>query len=241
MIAIWTAAEIAAGMVLDDDDCGSLHSGDAAVPDSAIAFSDCRRLEGDDSNGHINGCHVRFRTKMIIKALMMNALCGVQGLSFVDYFAYGSNVHRQVLSERRRITPLGQARGRVDDHRLAFNVRGFGSEPSFASLEPKVGHEVHGVVYRLAWVDWIRLCASEAVGVTYDVVDVDVRLYDPDGNRYSALFGTPDVVPARTLRATPTWRLPDDVTPSQRYVNLIRDGAERRSLDPIWQSHLAKY
>jgi len=179
--------------------------------------------------------------------LLASRECG--GLAYT-YFAFGSNVHRSVFSERRDIKPLALARGRVVDYRLAFNLRGFSEvEPSFASIEPALGEEVHGMVYLLSPVDWLRLCASEGAGLTYAVENVRVELYRPEGLRFGKRQGTLEetsdgrlLIEARTLRTRPgPWRVDqraDEPKPSERYLNLIKEGAMRRGLDATWQQQL---
>ena len=150
------------------------------------------------------------------------------GVITVKYFAYGSNLAASVREGRRRLSPMSSAPGFVRDHRLAFNVPGFAlAEPAFASIQRAEGEECHGGVYELSVGDWLRLCASEGVPFGYRVVEVPVELY----------AGV--TVPAYTLEAG----LPDfmgDLTPSERYLTLIREGARELGLTPQWQERLAK-
>ncbi len=91
----------------------------------------------------------------------------------VLYFAFGANMCRAVLVDRRGITPRSSERARLPDHRLAFVERGFGFvEPAFASIVRSPGDEVHGVLHELTHADLERLDAREAAG--YDRVEVEV-------------------------------------------------------------------
>jgi hypothetical protein len=146
----------------------------------------------------------------------------------VRYFAYGANLAAAVREGRRQLSPVSAAPGLVRDHRLAFNVPGFSPmEPAFASIARAPGDECHGGVYELSVSDWLRLCASEGVPFGYRVCGVDVELYDGS------------TVPAWTLEAG----LPSafgDLPPSERYLQLIRDGAQELGLTRTWQQRLAQ-
>lgn len=150
-----------------------------------------------------------------------------QGAGFVvRYFAYGSNLAASVREGRRQLRPLSTSCGFVRDARLAFNMPGFGpAEPAFASLQAAPGQECHGGVFELDLSDWLKLCVSEGVPFGgYTVKSVDVELYSG---------GT---VPAFTL----VGGLPFDLPPSERYLSLIRDGAQELGLTRAYQDRLAK-
>lgn len=149
----------------------------------------------------------------------------------INYFAYGSNLARQVLQERRNIQPLGQCRGYVTDYRLAFNLGGM------AGAENSPGDVLHGVVYSLTPPDWLRLCATEAVPFIYSTEPVRVRLYDQADAARCASYGfqvlEENVVEAYTLQVTNgPWRR--DGQPSKRYADLLRSGARQNRLDEDW-------
>ena len=76
-------------------------------------------------------------------------------------------------------------------------------------------------------IDWARLCASEGVPFGYRVREVPVELY------------TGEVVSAWTLSAGVV-RSPVDLPPSERYLSLIRMGAQELGLTRAWQERLAK-
>ncbi len=140
-------------------------------------------------------------------------------------FAYGGNMNRRVLSERRRISPLESVPGRLEDHRLAFNTRGFPwIEPAFANVEPSPGDCVHGVLHRLTEAQFARLDRYEWGGVAYRHLELDVDAYD--GRR----------VRARVYSARYVSR---EKSPSCRYLALIREGARLSGLDPDYVRMLA--
>ena len=168
--------------------------------------------------------------------LLLSLTCGcalcpppssADGLS-IRYFAYGSNLATSVREGRRSLRPLTAAPGLVRDERLAFNMPGFSPlEPAFASIAPAPGEECHGGCFALTLEDWARLCASEGVPFGYRVREVPVELY------------TGEVVSAWTLSAGVV-RSPVDLPPSERYLSLIRMGAQELGLTRAWQERLAK-
>lgn len=53
----------------------------------------------------------------------------------VWYFAYGSNMNPEVLTNRRRVRPRQSVPCRVPDHLLSFSMLGFPyAEPGFATI-----------------------------------------------------------------------------------------------------------
>ena len=152
------------------------------------------------------------------------------GLS-IGYFGYGSNLAASVREGRRGLRPLSAAAGLVRDERLAFNMLGLSPlEPAFASLVPSPGDECHGAVFQLSPADWLRLLTSEGVPFGgpwgYQVREVAVELY------------TGESVRAWTLGAG-LLSSSIDSTPSERYLSLIRMGAQEMGLTTMWQERLA--
>lgn len=165
----------------------------------------------------------------------------------INYFAFGSNMNDEVLHRRRGIRPFARGRGKLDDYRLAFNLRGSGPEPAFAAVEPCPGSVVHGIVYSLALADWVRLCASEAAPLIYGTTAVRIKLYEAYDTACLAAAGADDVsdngtIEAATFVANPgPWkitRIEEEPVPSRRYMSLLCDGAKKKRLAPAWISFL---
>ena len=78
----------------------------------------------------------------------------------ISYLAYGSNLHPAVFERRRGIKPLAMSPAVAPGWRLAFDLRGGGAEPSFASARPDARRELYGALYDLTPSDWARVCAS---------------------------------------------------------------------------------
>lgn len=157
---------------------------------------------------------------------VVGGVTGVQsGGVTVSYFGYGSNMAASVREGRRGLRPLSTRAAVVRDHRLAFNVGGF------ASLMPSSGDVCHGALIELGVADWLALCASEGVGFSYQLLEVEA-----DPSPYRA-----DQAAVRAWTLSPgLLRTPEAlVPPSQRYMRLLMDGARELELDPDWQARLA--
>ena len=149
----------------------------------------------------------------------------------ISYLAYGSNLHPAVFERRRGIKPLAMSPAVAPGWRLAFDLRGGGTEPSFASARPDARRELYGALYDLTPSDWARVCASEGVPFGYVVCPVRCRKLDDD-----------EVEWAFTLAAAPgPMRIAneaDEPTPSERYLGYLREGARMSGLPDSWCSYL---
>ena len=96
---------------------------------------------------------------LLLAAIVRGALLGDR----ISYLAYGSNLHPAVFERRRGIKPLAMSPAVAPGWRLAFDLRGGGAEPSFASARPDARRELYGALYDLTPSDWARVCASHAV------------------------------------------------------------------------------
>ena len=142
------------------------------------------------------------------------------------YFAYGANLSPAVLRRRGLVAApeSGQpavCRGR----RLCFDHRaGYGNLVEGAGG----GGGAHGVVYRLGDEDWARLAEAED---GYCLDSVDVRTYDGEALTARAFVSDP------ALRIITT--NPDALRPTERYLALLREGAEFHGLDEAYSGWLA--
>lgn len=176
------------------------------------------------------------------------------------YFAYGANMNSAVFEGRRGVKPLSKVPVVALDTRLCFTALGLlPFEPAFASVEPSVGAECHGVLYEISSSDWLRVRASElsieGVSVGYQVVPVRTQPYlataasaGAEPRRPNlATSGGLEVVEALTLRfvqpqqALFNWPLLEAsglLTPSSRYMKLLRQGAAEAGLAQAWRDKL---
>lgn len=141
----------------------------------------------------------------------------------------------------------------VSGHRLAFNLRGFPPiEPGMGSLEPCGGDretsesesepllayerpECHGALIKLTPENYERVMKSE--GITgqsnqgYEEVVITAVPYDSPQHPVKAI----------ALRAREHVRLAKDPCPSQRYMNILREGAKELNLKTCYQEFLANH
>lgn len=134
----------------------------------------------------------------------------------IRHFAYGANMSRAVMRKHApQATPLGVAA--LSNYRFVITADGY------ASVEPKRGETVHGVLWQLSPRDRVTLDAWEnVVGGLYCPVTLPVRhaarrrnaliyLARPSGSGHPKA-GYMDLVIAAALE----WQLP------QTYIDALR-------------------
>jgi gamma-glutamylcyclotransferase (GGCT)/AIG2-like uncharacterized protein YtfP len=139
------------------------------------------------------------------------------------YFAYGANMDRATLVERRGIEPAGELTVTLDGYELVFNQKGIPwLEPSFANLRVAEAQSVHGVAYGLTEAQLEELDALEGGGA-YDHLEVTVRA--SDGRILLAkTYFTSETVEKRY--------------PSARYMGLLLRGGREHGLPDDWITRL---
>ena len=139
------------------------------------------------------------------------------------YFAYGANMDRATLVDRRRIEPAEVLSASLEGYELVFDQKGIPwVEPSFANLRVREGQVVHGVAYGLTASQLEVLDALEGGGA-YDHLDVTLRVAG----------GT--TVLAKTYVTTDTV---EGRFPSKRYMGLLLRGAREQGLPSEWITRL---
>jgi cation transport regulator ChaC len=94
------------------------------------------------------------------------------------HFAYGSNMHRAVM---KRHAPAAQPIGVAELANYRFLI----TTDGYASVEPRCGQSVHGVLWRLTPRDRVTLDVWESIATgQYRAETLAVRA---DGRRYRAL------------------------------------------------------
>lgn len=141
----------------------------------------------------------------------------------VWYFGFGANINPWKLRTKRQITPIDQVGGRLPGWRLSFNHKGgMGNiEPLGSSTLTNEGpDEVHGMLLFLSPADFKKLSKIE---YEYGTTDVSVTAYD--GRQILAkAFVTP-----------PEFKLARSLPPTERYLNLIKDGCKDMGIDAKYQ------
>lgn len=142
-------------------------------------------------------------------------------------FAYGANMSSWKLQQRRKITPLEAIPGALPGHRLAFNHRGgmgnVVAASSSADVTAGIG-AVHGVLLLVKEEDFAKLCRMED---GYDAVSMTVTAYD--GRR----------IVAQVFVSKADQVIVDGLPPSERYKQLLLDGANEFQLDDSYTQWLA--
>ncbi len=142
------------------------------------------------------------------------------------YFGYGSNL--SVISLKAKgVDPLSSEPARLEGWRLVFNI------PDFFQIEGGTGNivpgadtdVVHGALHGCRARDVHKLDQLEAVGVTYRRVETTVTAYSGRRVRAYVYIGLADI-------------LDDHCLPSQRYRNILVQGATDMRLDPGYISQL---
>ncbi len=142
------------------------------------------------------------------------------------YFGFGSNMNMTSL-RAKGVEPLVSRPAVLHGWRLRFNVQHFfRNEGGVGNIErtQDLGDRVQGVLYDCPDEALPSLDAAEAYGHGYDRITIDVETY---GEQVTALtyIGTPEFINNSCL-------------PSQRYLNLLIDGARRAGLDADYVNDL---
>jgi cation transport regulator ChaC len=143
------------------------------------------------------------------------------------YFAYGSNLHRVIFIERRRMRPGATRWGWLENYRLQFNIPVGPGERGVANLEVQTGARTCGALYLLSTQDSERLDNSEGVGVgLYRRLPVEVST--EAGERIAAFTYQSCMTTAGRK-------------PSPRYMRLLIEGAQQHGLPLTWIESLQRF
>jgi len=138
----------------------------------------------------------------------------------VWYFAYGSNMSRAILCERRGMCPTASRRGWLEGWRLSFELPVGPGERGVANVVPEPGARTCGVLHLLTAGELDRLDRTEGVHVgIYRRIPVEVAA--GDGERVSA------------HTYVSAWATPGR-KPSPRYIGLLLAGAREHGLPEEW-------
>ena len=140
------------------------------------------------------------------------------------YFAYGSNLHRDVFIGRRQMQPLDVHWGWLAGYRLCFNIPVGPGERGVANIAPDPAQQICGALYLLTTADCERLDNSEGVGVgLYRRTPVGI------------VTGTGKRVGGFTYQSSV---IAEGRKPSPRYMGLVLEGARQHGLPAEWIASL---
>ncbi len=141
------------------------------------------------------------------------------------YFGYGSNLSETAL-RAKRVRPVSAEPATLEGWRLAFNIPNFFSiEGGTGNIVRQEGSVVHGVLYGCEDQDLSALDEIEALGVAYSRESMTVCTYTGHERTANVYVGLPSIVS-------------EGLKPSKRYLNILIQGAENRSLDPNYISQI---
>lgn len=144
------------------------------------------------------------------------------------YFGYGSNMNMIAL-KAKGVTPVSSERAILHNWRLTFDV------PHFFQHEGGVGNvhpsdnpndSVHGILHECHEEDLPTLDELEALGVVYSREEVEVETYKSQKHQAYVYVGIPT-------------RLDESSSPSERYLNILVNGAKLAKLDESYVEALA--
>ena len=139
-----------------------------------------------------------------------------KNLEALWYFAYGSNMQRVTFVERRGMRPQRSLAGRLHGHRLTFDLPVGPGERGVANLAADDACVTHGVLHLISFDEFSRLDQSEGVHVGY-YARAAITVIDRDERPVEAwTYVSPHGVDGRK--------------PSQRYLNLLLEGAREHEL-----------
>ncbi|OES24628.1 AIG2-like family protein [Alteromonas macleodii] len=139
------------------------------------------------------------------------------------YFAYGSNMSTRYLTNVRDVAVYESVAGTLRNHTVSFTLPGIPSiEPRFAELSYTVGEKAYGVLHRIDVAGFVKVLRSE--GDAYQIADIVVT--GVDGKQYKA----------KTLIVDQ--RSAESGSPSERYRNIILEGAREHGLPDAYIAQL---
>lgn len=148
-------------------------------------------------------------------------------MSWVWYFAYGSNMQSATFRGRRGIEPRRAVAVRAPGWRLVLDKPPLVSiGHSFANVVEDQQASVYGVAWEISVDDLTHLDFSEGVQLgNYVRVEIDVEALEPGGEVRRAFTLTSDKRGA-------------DLRPSTRYMGLLIEGALEHALPDDWVTML---
>ncbi|CAF3026133.1 unnamed protein product [Rotaria socialis] len=152
---------------------------------------------------------------------------------YVYNFAYGSNMHPDTLTRRRKIQPIESIPGILEGWQLTFDLRGIpGVEPCFGNIKENPDSEIHGILHKMTSKDFRHLMTTEGGG------GVDANGYIPTKLNVHAYDGRIIEAYALVVRQTSPAILCHHALPSNRYIGLLRNGAAHHNIHPLYIEYL---
>ncbi|EHK21971.1 uncharacterized protein TRIVIDRAFT_170504 [Trichoderma virens Gv29-8] len=163
----------------------------------------------------------------------------------VWYFAYGSNLSSEIFRAHRGIQPLEAIPVRLPGWSLTFDIYGVPyQEPAFLSISVAVAStgknsngvalpDVHGTAYLVDRKAYYSIIASEGGGTAYEEIAVRAERISSGAEKESHI---PQSLVVMTLTRGYAETIPR--CPSQRYKDIVVQGAEEAHLPASYRSFL---
>lgn len=143
----------------------------------------------------------------------------------VYYLSYGSNMSSRYLSNIRNINIYESLPVTIGGHEVKFNLKGIPDiEPAFANMIASEGKTSYGVAHLVTPEDLNSIVGSESD--SYQIREISVMTLDQKEVNAWALIGEDNQFNA---------------IPSQRYLDIMVEGAEQHGLDADYIDELRKY
>ena len=143
------------------------------------------------------------------------------------YFAYGSNLNRDIFCGRRRIQPRDTKKCYLSEFSLAFNLPVGSANRGVANLTYNPQKITWGVAYEISAAAGQRLDRSEGTHRGF--------------YRRQSIIVTLDNKRELTAFTYMSTRHQSNRLPSARYLGLIVNGARYHGLPDTWINHLARW
>jgi gamma-glutamylcyclotransferase (GGCT)/AIG2-like uncharacterized protein YtfP len=152
---------------------------------------------------------------------------GSRGEAVLWYFAYGSNLHRAIFIDQRKMSPLATRWGWLGGYRLCFNIPVGPGERGVANVESDMHARVCGALYLLSAEQAEHLDRTEGVNFgIYRRLPVEV-LTETDERITAFAYQSALTIEGRK--------------PSPRYMNLLLEGASQHGLPAAWTDFLRSF
>lgn len=143
----------------------------------------------------------------------------------VYYLSYGSNMSSRYLSNIRNVDIYESLPVSIGGHEVKFNLKGIPDiEPAFANMIVSEGKTSYGVAHLVTPESLNSIVGSESG--SYQMREISVTTLDQKEVNAWALIGEDNQFNA---------------IPSQRYLDIMVEGAEQHGLDADYIDELRKY
>lgn len=163
----------------------------------------------------------------------------IQGAEYHLYFGYGSNMSLEGMVTKK-LQPVRFIRAKLHHWKLIFDMHVLNSrcDPSFANVVPQPQGQVHGVAIVLSTND---LQAMDRIEISYKRLNLPIELYEADGGGSciaQVYVFTQEIAEERNIAYFVQQK---EINPSQRYLNMMLNGARQKQLNEAYIKSLSNH